>query len=65
VVISAAWLEIFGGFAPHPSPLPLEREPICVGFESEYNAVFQAGAPRPNSTISSLSLWERARVRGS
>ena len=31
---AGGWLGIWCGFAPHPSPLPLEREPILVGFET-------------------------------
>jgi hypothetical protein len=31
----------------------------------EFNWIFQVDVPRKNSCISPLSLWERARVRGS
>ncbi len=31
---AGGWLGIDGVAAPHPSPLPLEREPILVGFET-------------------------------
>ena len=31
----------------------------------EFAAVSHVGVPRPNTTVSSLSLRERARVRGS
>jgi len=64
VVRSAAWLEIFGGFAPHPSPLPREREPIYVGFEIAYDSIYQAGVFLASTAVSPLSLRERARVRG-
>jgi len=64
VVRSAAWLEIFCGFAPHPSPLPEERVPICVGFELEYDSVFRVGISLSSTSVSPLSLRERARVRG-
>ncbi|SDS65785.1 hypothetical protein SAMN05216496_2095 [Pseudomonas sp. Z003-0.4C(8344-21)] len=30
---AGGWLWIFGVAAPHPGPLPLEREPICVLFK--------------------------------
>jgi hypothetical protein len=50
---------------PHPSPLPQggegEREQICVVFEPEFDAIFQVGAPRKNTAVSPLSLWERVR----
>jgi hypothetical protein len=29
----------------------------------EFNAVFHVGVPLPNTSVSPLSLWERARVR--
>jgi hypothetical protein len=64
VVRSVAWLGIFFGFAPHPSPLPLERELICVGFEIVYDSVFQVGAALASTPVSPLSLRERVRVRG-
>jgi len=61
---AGGWLGIFGGFAPHPSPLPREREPVCGPFKSAFDSVSQAGVPRSNTTVSPLSLRERARVRG-
>ena len=33
-------------------------------FKPEFDAVFQVGVHRINNTVSPLSLWERARVRG-
>jgi hypothetical protein len=37
-----------------------------LGFsKSEFNAVSHVGVPLPNHSVSPLSLWERARVRGS
>jgi hypothetical protein len=33
--------------------------------KSEFNAVSHVGVPLPNHSVSPLSLWERARVRGS
>ena len=48
------------------SPSPSGRGSRFVGFsESEFNAVSHVGVPLPNTAISSLSLRERARVRGS
>ena len=35
-----------------------------VLFKPEFGSVFQVGVPRINNTVSPLSLWERARVRG-
>jgi hypothetical protein len=32
--------------------------------KSEFNAVSHVGVPLPNHSVSPLSLWERARVRG-
>jgi hypothetical protein len=63
VVRSAAWLEIFSGFAPHPSPLPKEREPILGCSEVAYDSVFHVYVSLTSTAISPLSLWERARVR--
>jgi len=63
VVRSVAWLEIIGVFAPHPSPLPREREPISVDLELEFASVFQVTGPFASTPVSPLSLWERARVR--
>jgi hypothetical protein len=35
-----------------------------VGFsESEFDLVFHVGVPPPDTAVSPLSLWERARVR--
>jgi hypothetical protein len=34
-------------------------------FKPEFDSVFQVGVVSPNTTVSPLSLWERARVRGS
>ncbi|VVP98817.1 hypothetical protein PS925_02107 [Pseudomonas fluorescens] len=33
-------------------------------FKPEFDSVFQVGVPCPNTAVSPLSLWERARVRG-
>jgi len=33
-------------------------------FKPEFGSVFQVGVSRTNNTVSPLSLWERARVRG-
>jgi hypothetical protein len=33
--------------------------------KSEFNGVSHVGVPLPNHSVSPLSLWERARVRGS
>jgi hypothetical protein len=33
-------------------------------FRPEFSSVFQVGVSRTNNTVSPLSLWERARVRG-
>jgi hypothetical protein len=41
-----------------------EREPIFELSESEFNSVSHVGVPCPNTSISPLSLRERARVRG-
>jgi hypothetical protein len=41
-----------------------EREPICVLFEFEFDSVFQVGVLGTFTSVSPLSLWERARVRG-
>jgi hypothetical protein len=38
------------------------RSPLFSGFEFDW--IFQVGVPRKNTTISPLSLWERAKVRG-
>ncbi len=49
--------------APHPSPLPREREPICGAFRI---CIRHDGSGRRNSkdtSVSPLSLWERVRVR--
>ncbi|VVN33363.1 hypothetical protein PS655_04992 [Pseudomonas fluorescens] len=50
--------------APHPSPLPRERAPIFVVFKLEFSSVFQVDVIRACHSVSPLSLWERARVRG-
>ncbi|VVP28931.1 hypothetical protein PS732_04286 [Pseudomonas fluorescens] len=50
--------------APHPSPLPREREPICMLFKSKFDLISQAAVTMKNNSVSSLSLWERVRVRG-
>ncbi len=34
-------------------------------FKPEFDSVFQVGVVSPNTSVSPLSLWERARVRGS
>jgi hypothetical protein len=45
--------------------LSLRRGSRFVGFsKSEFNAVLHVGVTLPNTTVSPLSLWERARVRG-
>ncbi|AZZ78244.1 hypothetical protein CCX46_24910 [Pseudomonas sp. RU47] len=41
-----------------------EREPIGGFSESEFGSIFQVDVPRINTSVSPLSLWERARVRG-
>jgi hypothetical protein len=41
-----------------------EREPIFVLFRPEFGSVFQVGVSRTIDSVSPLSLWERARVRG-
>ncbi|KIP90643.1 hypothetical protein RU10_20900 [Pseudomonas fluorescens] len=51
------------GFTPHPSPLPEEREPICGLFRLEFDSVLHVGVPCTNTSVSSLYLWERVRVR--
>jgi hypothetical protein len=33
-------------------------------FKPEFGLVFQVGVTRKNNSVSPLSLWERARVRG-
>ncbi len=42
----------------------LDNEPILRLFTPEFGSVFQVGVPCPNTSVSPLSLWERARVRG-
>jgi hypothetical protein len=59
-----------GALAPHRNAarpaLSLRRGSRFVGFsESEFNSISHVGVLRPNTAISPLSLWERARVRGS
>jgi hypothetical protein len=49
--------------SPHPSPLPREREPIACGSKPEFGSVSQVGVSTANTSVSPLSLWERARVR--
>ncbi len=51
---------------PSPQPSPGGRGGRFLGFSrSEFNAVSHVGVPSPNTSVSPLSLWERARVRGS
>jgi hypothetical protein len=52
------------GFAPHPSPLPREREPIFGLFKSAFDSVFHVGGFLAITSVSPLSLRERVRVRG-
>ncbi|SDS78042.1 hypothetical protein SAMN05216579_1609 [Pseudomonas granadensis] len=61
---AGGWLWICGGAAPHPSPLPREREPIFVLFRICVRLGIQAGVALASTTVSPLSLRERARVRG-
>ncbi|WP_191630959.1 hypothetical protein [Pseudomonas fluorescens] len=41
-----------------------ERELICAVSKPEFDAMLQVGVTRKNNSVSPLSLWERARVRG-
>jgi hypothetical protein len=40
------------------------RELNFVLFKPEFDRIAQVDVPRKNNTVSSLSLWERAGVRG-
>jgi hypothetical protein len=42
----------------------LQREPISGFSKPEFDSVFHVGVSFPNTTVSPLSLRERARVRG-
>jgi hypothetical protein len=64
---------VFVVLLPLTPALSLRRGSRFVGFsesefnsisESEFNSVFHVGVTLPNTSISPLSLWERARVRG-
>jgi len=61
---------VFGFGSVLDSPLTPALSPrrgsrfVCFS-RSEFNAVSYVGVPCPNTTVSPLSLWERARVRGS
>jgi hypothetical protein len=51
---------------PHPSPLPEgegEREQIGGLSDFEFDSILQVGVRRTDTSVSPLSLWERARVR--
>jgi hypothetical protein len=61
---AGGWLWTRGEATPHPSPLPKEREPICVDFEIAFDSVSHVGVSMAFTTVSPLSLRERARVRG-
>jgi hypothetical protein len=41
-----------------------KRKLICAVSRLEFGAMFQVGVTRINNSVSPLSLWERARVRG-
>jgi len=43
--------------------LPLEREPIWLVLRIAFDSVLLADVPLASSSVSSLSLRERARVR--
>jgi hypothetical protein len=47
------------------SPLSKEREPIGGCLKPEFDWIFHVGVTRKNTSVSPLSLWERARVRAS
>jgi hypothetical protein len=55
-------------FSPSPQPSPPRgrggREPIFVLFKPEFDSVSQVDVPRTIHSVSPLSPWERARVRG-
>ncbi len=46
-----------------PQPLSREWRTTQVLFKAEFTSVFHVGVPPPNTSVSSLSLRERARVR--
>jgi hypothetical protein len=50
--------------SPLTSALSRGRGSRFVGFSgSEFDSVFHVGVDPPNTSVSPLSLWERARVR--
>jgi hypothetical protein len=55
------------GYPPHPSPLPQggegEREQIEGLSDFEFGSILQVGVTCTNTSVSPLSLRERARVR--
>ncbi|SDV11555.1 hypothetical protein SAMN05216558_3448 [Pseudomonas vancouverensis] len=60
-----AALVLWGDLPLTPALSRREREPTCMLFKPEFNALLHVGVFPRNTSISSLSLWERARVRGS
>jgi hypothetical protein len=48
---------------PQPSPGGRGGRFVCIS-KPEFDSVSHVGVPRPNTTVSPLSLWERVRVRG-
>jgi hypothetical protein len=54
-------------FSPSPQPSPPrgrgEREQTAGYSRPEFDSIFQVGVAQIVTTVSPLSLWERARVR--
>jgi hypothetical protein len=56
---------VFESEPPHPSPLPRERAGVRGSSNPVFGSMIDVGVIQKNNPVSSLSLRERARVRGS